>query len=103
MTVHQGGASQGTRPQAAAVIAIAVNVFAFVVLAVLVFLGFSQRSKLSACENTQSPYCYSIQCPADPPASGPCFGYASRPGPTSGTFYCSSSPTTAVDKDGKPV
>lgn len=89
--------------QAAAVIAVGVNVFAFVVLAVLLFLGFSQRNQLQTCESQQSPYCYSIQCPGDLPSAGPCFGYASRPGPSEGTFYCSNSPTTAVDKDGKPA
>ena len=91
---------------------IIINVILVVVIILLLVLGFSYNSALSTCLNFESPYCYTLQCPCDnnvpvPPApapkAGPCFGFAKRPGPREGTWYCSSAIYTLVDDDGNRV
>ena len=51
----------------------------------------------------ESKFCYTISCPCDNPTEGPCKGYAKRPGDQAGSWYCSSSPNTLVDNNGKPL
>lgn len=79
---------------------IIINVIMLIFIIILVIMGISFNNQLSRCENYQSPFCYSIQCPCDNSTDGPCFGYAKRPGPRSGTWYCSSAPNALVNDDG---
>lgn len=87
-----------------------VNITAIVVIVVLVIIivimivyALRFRSERQACEGTESPYCLSINCPCDNNKTGPCFGYASRPGPSTGTFYCSNAPGSLVNASGQAV
>lgn len=76
----------------------------------LVIFGFTYNSGLKTCENKQSPFCYSIQCPCDidntqnpPVKEPPCFGYAKMPAGGPNRWYCSNATNTVVDDNGKPV
>jgi hypothetical protein len=59
--------------------------------------------EIKLCETSQSPFCYTIACPCDNESNAPCFGYASRPGPSPNTFYCSIAPQQLVDSNGKAI
>lgn len=78
-----------------------------VVLIVLVGIFiFYANGTLKDCQNNQSNYCYTIQCPNQTTTSLPCKGYAQRPGPvTNGnpTYYCSYAPYTLVDQNGNAI
>lgn len=89
---------------------ILMNVMMLILIIIVLFLGLGAQTNLNNCLNTESPFCFSVQCPCDPrdpdnPAlfTAPCFGYASRPGPREGTFYCSSAPNQLVNSDGNPT
>jgi len=87
----------------ALLITIGVNVFVLIIIIALAILCSSIKSTLIACETQESPWCYSIQCPADDPSVGPCFGYSQRNGSKPGTFNCSSASGALVDAKGQPV
>jgi hypothetical protein len=78
-----------------------------IVVIVLAILINTENSTLNQCNNDQSPYCLTVQCPCDGAAVGvatpPCNGYAKRPGPNPNTYYCSYAPNTLVDQNGIPV
>jgi len=59
--------------------------------------------EIKICETSQSTFCYTIACPCDNISAAPCFGYASRPGPSPNTFYCSIAPQQLVDANGKAI
>lgn len=86
-----------------------INLIMLVFIIILVIFGVSYQKALSICENNQSSFCYSIQCPCDatnPQIQGnapPCFGYAKRPGKNPGQWYCSNAPTQLVDNDGSQI
>lgn len=82
---------------------IAINVFMILIILALLIAGIVYNNDLKQCESNQSPFCYNIQCPCDDQTSGPCFGFASMPGPQPGQFYCSNTYLTAVDSNGNPV
>jgi len=82
---------------------IIINVVMVVIIIIIVIVGFVFNNELTTCQNTASQLCYQIQCPCDNQQSGPCFGYASRPGSQSGSFYCSNAPGTLVDAGGIPL
>ena len=82
---------------------ILLNLALLIFIIVILFIGLSYRSQLETCENKQSPYCYTVQCPCDLESAAPCFGYAKQPGETSGTWYCSDAPYTLVDNNGNVV
>lgn len=85
---------------------IVINIILIVIIIGLIVVGLMFNATLSECENEQSPYCYTIQCPCDATngtAQAPCFGYAKRPGPENGQWLCSNAPLTVVDNNGNPV
>lgn len=82
---------------------IIINIIMILVIIGLVIAGFIYNQDLQTCETKQSPFCYTIQCPCDDQSSGPCFGYAKMPGPTSGKWYCSNAPLTLVDNSGNII
>ena len=84
---------------------IIVNVIMLIIITVALVFAFAYGAAVGQCENKESPYCYSVQCPCDiDPVSGlpsaPCFGYAKKPGPQPNTWYCSGSASTLVDTNG---
>lgn len=85
------------------IVGIGMNIFMIIVIIILIVLGIVYNNELSTCENTQSAFCYSIQCPCDNQSSPPCFGYAKRPGPQNDQWYCSNAELTLVDNDGNPI
>lgn len=87
-------------------ILIVLNLIMVVLIIVSVIFVVSTNGQLKECQDNQSDYCYTIQCPGETVASVPCKGYASRPGPvTNGnpTFYCSYAPSTLVDANGNAI
>jgi len=86
------------------VVGIFLSAVFFVFIIIVVILIFTTREALIACENDQSPFCLTIQCPcAQNGATNVCKGYAQRPGPQPNTFYCSYAPNTLVDINGNPT
>lgn len=88
------------------VVALTFNVvlLSLIITAVVATVYF--RKQLNSCSERESDYCYTIQCPADNPKTGPCFGFAIRKqkdSKGSETYYCSNNPSVSVDADGKPV
>jgi len=81
---------------------IIVNIILLIIIVILIIVGLRIRADLQECQTVQSPYCPTVQCPCDAGAA-PCGGYAIRPGPSPGTFYCSDAPNTLVDSTGAPV
>mgnify|MGYP006869415994 CR=1 FL=1 len=79
---------------------IIINVIMIIIIIGLIIAGIVYNNDLNICKNTQSPFCYSIQCPCDDQTTGPCFGYALMNGNQEGQFYCSNAPLTAVDSNG---
>lgn len=77
-------------------------IFSIFIIIVIIFI-FSTKSQLSTCENDQSPFCLTIQCPSDTGSPPPCKGYAKRPGPNPNTYYCSYAPNTLVDENGNAI
>ena len=78
---------------------IALNLLIVCAIIFIIVSAIMTNSTKKACETQESPYCYSIECPCDSSVS-PCYGYASRPGPTPGTYYCSSASNTLLDANG---
>lgn len=87
---------------AVSVVGIIINIVMLILILMLVIAGVTFNKTLDRCENQQSPYCYTIQCPCDD-KSGPCFGNARIPGPRDGTWYCSNAPNSLVDDSGSSV
>ena len=79
---------------------IIINIIMVLIIVGLIIVGVVFNGELKTCENSQSTFCYTIQCPCDDISSGPCFGYAKSPGPQSGQWYCSNAPLTLVDDNG---
>lgn len=77
------------------------------VIIIIIVTGVVYNGQLNICENKQSTFCHTIQCPCDTPLNGkgqpPCFGYAKMPAEKPGQWYCSNSPLTAVDNNGNVV
>lgn len=69
-------------------IAYAVLIILTILFFVLVATALHYRSKLLICENSESPYCYSLQCPAGGIVEKPCYGFAQRTA-ADGTILCS--------------
>jgi len=90
-------------PMAVSVPGIIICVVLVIIIIIVLIIALSWRSELNACEANPSPLCYTIACPCDDNTEGPCFGYAKRPGPTDGTWYCSSASLTLVDNNGAIV
>jgi hypothetical protein len=91
---------------AVSVTGIVINVVILAIIIGLIVVGLMFNTTLRECENEQSPYCYTIQCPCDVSngtGQAPCFGYAKRPGPENDQWYCSNAPLTLVDANGNPV
>ena len=88
---------------AVSVIGIVINVIMLIVIALIVAFGFFYNADLTQCENNQSIFCHTIQCPCDDQSSGPCFGYAKMPAGTPGQWYCSNAPLSIVDNNGNLV
>ncbi len=82
---------------------IIMNMIMVFLIVILLFLGIQYKKNTHTCETQQSPFCYTIQCPCDVTAEGPCFGYAKKPGPVAGQWYCSNAPLTLVDNSGKII
>ena len=86
---------------------IVINVIMVLVIISLIILGLTYSNDLRVCENKQSPFCYTIQCPCDENEGqqnvGPCFGYAKMPAGSPGRWYCSNAPLTMVDDNGNIV
>lgn len=83
-----------------------INIIMVLIICVLLVLGFRYSNELNTCESKQSPFCYTIYCPCDNQEGenpvAPCFGYAKMPGPN-GNWYCSNSPNTLVDNNGRII
>jgi hypothetical protein len=94
-------------PDSVTIGGIILNIVFAIFIIIVVVITFSLRDELLVCENDQSPYCLTIQCPYpenDPNNTAPpCQGYAQRPGPQPNTYYCSYAPNTLVGSDGKPI
>lgn len=84
------------------IIGILVNVVMVIIIVILLLVGYRTNQELKVCQQQQSSSCYSIQCPCDANDAPPCFGYAKMPA-GDGNFYCSSSPSSLVDAQGKKV
>lgn len=82
---------------------IIINIIMVLIIIGLIIAGVIYNNDLSVCETQQSPFCYTIQCPCDTASSGPCFGYASMPGPQPNQYYCSNAPLTLVDGNGNII
>lgn len=91
---------------AISVAGILINIIMFIIIVVTAIIGSIYVGDLNICENKQSPYCYTIQCPCDTPngvVQPPCFGYTKRPASKSGQWYCSNAPLTTVDNAGNII
>lgn len=88
---------------AVSITGIVINVIMVLIIIALVIAGFIYNQDLQICENKQSPFCYTIQCPCDQQSQAPCFGYAKMPASQPGQWYCSNAPLTAVDNNGNIV
>jgi hypothetical protein len=87
-------------------IVVILNLIVVVFIVMMVIFIVSANETLKECQNNQSNYCYSIQCPSESTSTLPCRGYAQRSGPiTNGnpTFYCSYAPSTLVDQNGNAI
>ena len=82
---------------------IIVNIIMLLIIVAIIVIGIIYNNDLKMCENKQSPFCYTIQCPCDTQQEAPCFGYAKMPAEVSGQWYCSDAPLTAVDNNGTRV
>lgn len=79
---------------------ILINVIMVIIIICIIIFGVVVGlNDLKQCETEQSPFCYTIQCPADLSSSTPCGGYAKRPS-GDGNWYCSNAPFVKVDDDG---
>lgn len=87
-------------PAIPCIILIVILVIA-IILTILVGWGFSRNANI--CLSQPSPFCYDVLCPDDPAGNGPCFGWAQRPGPRLGTFYCSNTGDVLFDEKGNIV
>ena len=85
---------------AVSIAGIIINIIMLLIIIGLIITGVVFNGEAKTCENSQSPFCYTITCPCDNTTQGPCFGYAKSPGPQSGQWYCSNAPLTLVDDDG---
>lgn len=81
---------------------IIINGIMLLLILALLIAGIVYNSDLRTCESNQSTFCYNIQCPCDD-KNGPCFGFAYRPGPKEGQYYCSNAPMSLVDSSGKII
>lgn len=92
---------------AVSIVGIIINIIMVLIIITLIVLGSIYSGNLTQCEQEQSPFCYSIQCPCDPVGSSgkplpPCFGYAYQD--LGGDRYrCSNTPYQVVNEKGKPV
>lgn len=82
---------------------IIINLLMVIIIIIIVIFGVMFNSELQNCENKQSPFCYTIQCPCDSQSQGPCFGYAKLPGENPGQWYCSDAALTLVDNNGNII
>lgn len=88
---------------------IIINGIMLMLILILIIVGFIYNRQLKICENDQSLFCFSVQCPCDRDANdstatlGPCFGFAFMPGPGEGQYYCSNSPLSLVDAEGNLI
>ena len=92
---------------AVSIAGIIINVIMLLIIIVLVVMGNIYSNDLTKCEQEQSPFCYTIQCPCDDLTSAntpapPCFGYAQMDA-GNGNFRCSIAPYQVVDSKGNPV
>lgn len=85
------------------VTAIIIIIALLIIIAIMLVYIFRFRGEITTCQSTESPYCLVIGCPCNTASAGPCFGYAQRNGPTTGTFYCSNAPLTLVNSSGAAV
>lgn len=88
---------------AVSVTGIVVNIALLVGIIIVVLYGFYWNGQLHRCETAQSPFCLYVQCPCGDYTKPPCYGYAQRPGPKEGQWYCSNSYLAVVDDNGRPV
>ena len=88
---------------AVSAVGIMINLIILVVIGILLILGWHYHRLFVDCRDIQSPFCYTVQCPCDDSASGPCFGFAKMPGPRDGTWSCSNNPSVLVDDTGSIV
>lgn len=88
---------------AVSIAGIIVNVIMVIIIIVLIIYGLNYNGDLYNCENRQSTFCYTIQCPGDSQNVGPCFGYAKMPGDNPNQWYCSNAPLTLVDSNGNQI
>lgn len=87
---------------AVSIAGIIVNIIMALIIIGLVIFGIVHNRELAICENTQSTFCYTIQCPCDVVQAGPCFGYAKMPAGDN-QWYCSNAYLTKVNNAGVPV
>jgi hypothetical protein len=78
---------------------IALNLLVLCAIIFIIVSAIMTNNAKKSCEVQESPYCYSIECPCDSNVA-PCYGYASRPGPRDGTYYCSSASNTLMNSNG---
>lgn len=61
------------------VVPITIIAIIVILIAIGIVVALVYRSRLFACENNQSPYCYAIKCPGGAiNTNDPCKGYAQR-------------------------
>lgn len=88
---------------AVSITGIVINVIMVFVIIGLIIAGIIYNQDLQTCENKQSPFCYTIQCPCDNQSTGPCLGYAKMPAAQPGQWYCSNATLTTVDNNGNII
>lgn len=84
------------------IVVIVISILIVMVNVFLLYMGFKFRRQRSACESTESRFCYTIACPCDDKNSGPCNGYAIRK-TADGNFNCSYNSAVKVNLKGEPV
>jgi len=89
------------------IIGISINVIMLLIIIAIIIAGVVYNGELNVCENKQSTFCHTIQCPCDTPDGGdtvpPCFGYAKKPAGKPGQWNCSNAPLSTVDNNGNIV
>lgn len=80
-----------------------INIVMIIIIIIIIVAGVTYNRDLKDCENKQSPFCYTIQCPCDTQQDAPCFGYAKMPAQKTGQWYCSNAVNSIVDNNGNVV